>query len=182
APEEDAGPGGEATRLRLALHWTYPVGEWDGIITAAEKGYYADAGLDVELQYLAGSTATVQAVGAGESDLGIAGPDTILNGLAQGVDLTVVANHLQVTSSGVIVPRQLGITGPADLEGLTISTAAASPEQAMLQAMLFDVGLDIKDDVSLTYVDPQAKCTVVLSGGADVCTGQNNHHPFQLED
>lgn len=171
---------GSGTPLRLALHWTYPVGEWDGIILADHLGYYEEAGVDVQLQYLAGSTATVQAVGGGKSDLALAGADSILSGLTVGVDATAVANHLQVTSSGVIVPSDSGITGAKDLAGKKISTASASPEQAMLQAMLQDGGLDIKKDVKLTYVDPQAKCTVLLSGDADACTGQVNHHPIQL--
>lgn len=172
----------ELTPLRLALHWTYPVGEWDGIIMADAEGYYEEAGLDVEFQFLSGSTATLQAVAAGESDLGIAGPDTILTGVSTGVDLTVVANHLQRTSSGVIVTGASGITDFADLAGKTVSTAAASPEQAMLRTKLFEAGIDPETGVTMTFVDAQAKCTIVLSGSADACTGQGNHHYIQFLD
>ncbi|EYT52195.1 hypothetical protein H490_0113800 [Leucobacter sp. UCD-THU] len=172
----------QPTKLRLALHWTYPVAEWDGIVVADELGYYEEAGLDVELQFLSGSTATVQAVAAGESDLGLAGPDTILSGVDSGLEFTVVANHLQRTSSGVIAPAASGIESFEDLEGKTVSTAAASPEQAMLRSKLAEAGLDSESDLALSFVDPQAKCTVVLSGAADACTGQNNHHVIQFAD
>ncbi|HIY41585.1 MAG TPA: ABC transporter substrate-binding protein, partial [Candidatus Nocardiopsis merdipullorum] len=50
-----AGTSDEEQRLRVALHFNSPQTSWVGIYVAQEKGYYEEAGLDLEFQYLGGS-------------------------------------------------------------------------------------------------------------------------------
>ncbi len=171
----------ETVAFALALHWTVPISDWVGIIAASELGFYTDEGLDVELRYQQGSGPVVQTTGAGDSEMGVAGSDSFLTARAENLPVTAVANHFQITPTGVLVPGDLALDSPEDLRGLTIASALASPEPAMLRGMLAGAGMDPESDVDLTFVDPQAKCTVVLAGQADACTGFVNFQAVQME-
>lgn len=168
-----AGGGEELQRLTVAMHWIQPAGatSWTGLMLARDRGWYEEAGLDVEFRFLRGSTVALQVTGAGATDLGIAAPDTFLTGVAEGLPITAVANHIQENSTGVIVPGDSDVQELTDLAGHTVATAAASPEPAMLQGLLREGGVDPDSEVEFLYVDPQSKCTVMLTGEADACTG-----------
>lgn len=169
--------------IRVSLNWTVPAGDWPGIFWAQSKGYYDEANLKVELQFLQGSALSIQAVGAGTSDLGIADSGSGLTGMSQGLPIVAVANQIRNTPTGIIWDKSKHtISAFTDLKGLTISSATASPEPALLQAQLVAAGLNPDSDVKFVYVDPQAKCTVLLAGKSDVCTGFSTFQLLQVLD
>jgi NitT/TauT family transport system substrate-binding protein len=149
-------------------------------MTAVSLGYYEEENLDVEFQWLQGSAAAVQQVGAGSADLGVAGSDTILGGLAEDLPLIAVANHLQNTPTGIVYPSEESYSTFADFAGLRISTSQVGPEAPTLISRLQEAGLDPESDVELIYVDPQAKCAVMLTGESDACTGFNTFQLLQV--
>lgn len=157
----------ETQKLSLALHFNSPQASWIGIYVAQEEGYYADAGIDLDIQYLGSSTLAVQAVGSGSATIGIAAPDALLAGVAQDLPLVAVANHVQQDATGVIVNGQA--SGFEDLSGKTIATAQGTAESGLFQAALEKAG--ITDDVTVNYVESSAKCTLMIAGQADACTG-----------
>jgi NitT/TauT family transport system substrate-binding protein len=180
-PTGEATPQPEPATIRVGVHWTYHVADWVGLVVADSLGYYDDENLTVEFVFLQGSNAVVPAVGSGDVNVGLAGTDSILAGTSQGLPLQIVANHLQQAPTGVIAPTDKGIASFADLKGHSISTAAASPEQALLAVSLNDAGL-AEGDVEIVLVDPQAKCTVVIAGQVDACTGQSNFQQIQFQN
>ncbi|GEM_PF-2178144 len=163
--------------VSLALHFNSPQASWIGIYVAQEQGYYADAGIDLDIQYLGGSTLAVQAVGSGTADIGIAAPDALLAGAEQDLPLVAVANHIQQDATGVIVNGPA--TGFADLAGATIATAQGTAESGLFQSALQQAG--IADDVTVNYVESSAKCTLMISGQADACTGFSYAQLVQAE-
>jgi NitT/TauT family transport system substrate-binding protein len=181
ATPAEASPEPEAATVRVGFHWTVPEPSWSGFITALELGYYEEENITVDFQYLQGSAIAVQQTGAGGVDLGVAGSDTIIGGIAEGLPLVVVANHLQNTPTGVIYPSDREISSFADFAGLRISTSAVGPEAPTLISRLEEAGLTVGTDVELVYVDPQAKCTVILTGETDACTGFNNFQLLQVQ-
>lgn len=165
-----AGCGGassEEEQLRVALHFNSPQTSWVGIYVAQEEGYYEEAGLDLEFQYLGGSTLAVQAVGAGSADIGIAAPDALISGVNEELPVVGVANHIQQDATGVIVEGEADDF--ADLEGKRVATAQGTAEAGLFQAALNRAG--IAEEVDTDYVESASKCTMVISGQADACTG-----------
>lgn len=167
SPSPEPGETYEQATVRLALHFNSPQASWIGIYVAEEEGYYADLGIDLEIQYLGGSTLAVQAVGAGRADIGLAAPDAVIAGVRQDLPLISVANHIQQDSTGVIVNGEASEF--ADLAGLTIATAQGTAESGMFQAALVNAG--VVDDVQVDYVESAAKCSMMIAGQADACTG-----------
>lgn len=179
-PEETTTTSPPPASIRVGMHWISPEASWSGLYTADALGFYEEENLEVELVLLQGSAIAVQQVGAGEVDIGLAGSDTILGGLAEGLPLIVVANHLQNTPTGVIYPSDASVSSFADLDGMSISTSAVGPEAPTLISRLQQAGVDPDADVELVYVDPQAKCSVMLTGDTDACTGFNNFQLLQV--
>ena len=161
------------------MNWITPSAGADYYMTAREKGYYKDAGLDVEFTWLQGSNLAAQAIGTGNADLADVDPSSILIAMSQGVPMTVVATPFQNSPMGIVTLKENGINSLADLAGKTVSTAAAGPDNAVLTALLDQIG--IKDKVKLSFVDATAKCTLMVAGQSNACTGQITGHVGQVE-
>ena len=73
---ENGSAGEDLKKVTLLLDWT-PNTNHTGIYAAQELGYFAEAGLDVDIEMPAGGTAT-QLVGAGKGDFGISNTDDTL--------------------------------------------------------------------------------------------------------
>lgn len=104
--------------IRFALDWSLNTNHI-GIVVAQEKGYFADAGLDVEILPLASST-PIQQITDGEADFGISEQTGIQISRTQGHPVTSVYQVVQ-QETGVMIysPDRADITRPADLDGLT---------------------------------------------------------------
>lgn len=166
------------TPVTVSLHFNVPQLSWVGIYLAQEKGYYRDAGLDVKLQYLKGSTLAVQATAAGQSQIGLAGADSVLAAAQQKLPIITVANHIQNDATGIIVRDDGKTDAISDLGGKTIATAQAAAPAALLQAALTRAGM--AGSVKVLFVDPQTVCTLLVAGRVDGCTGFNYAQLLQV--
>lgn len=162
--------------LRVAFHWVYAFQDWSGFIVAERDGFYEEEGLTVEFNFLQGSALAVQTAAAGEVDIGVADSASLLAGLSEGAPLTAIANHIQKTPIGLMAKAETGLRSLEDLEGLTVSSSRVGPEEALLAAFLRANNMEPGTDVELISVEPQAKCTIMLAGRTDVCTGFRTQH------
>ena len=166
--------------LKLALNWPYPVSDWSGFVWALQEGYYEEENLTLELEYTAGSAPAIQAVGAGTANVGLGDPTSVLQSIETGAPVVVVANHIQATPSGVLSLQEAGITDYEDLRGKKVGVSISGGfEVALLQGILKEHGLT--QDVTLEFVDAQARCTLVLSKAVDACTGFSTFQQIQME-
>lgn len=147
----------DLTDIRLRLAWV--TGGVDApFFVAKEMGYFAEAGLDVDIVDGNGSTGTIQAVGNGDFEIGIAGMGALAQAQqAAGADsLIAVAGLVQKDPSSIIALEGSGITEPSDLEGKRFGTDAGNFEDGMIRAFAE------ANDVDLDLVD-----VVIINGGAD---------------
>jgi NitT/TauT family transport system substrate-binding protein len=63
-----------------------------------------------------------------------------------------------------------------DLKGLRIATQATGEDTVNLYAFLRNAGIDPETDVDIQVVDGDIKCTLMLSGTVDACTGFSTGH------
>jgi NitT/TauT family transport system substrate-binding protein len=173
---DPATPEPEPATVTVALNWPVPEYTHTGITMAEDRGYYAEESLTVELQPLDGSSAAVQAVGAGAANIGFAGAGAVLAGMSQDLPILVVANHLQSTPTGILYRPENDVASFDDLRGLTIATQASGEDTVNLYAFLRNAGLDPEMDVEIQVVDGAIKCTLMLTGTVDACTGFSTGH------
>lgn len=141
----------ETVKISLALDW-YPNANHAGLYLARERGYFAEAGLDVDLYTPSDPTVVLQTVGAGRDDFGISYQTDVLLARAEDLPAVSVAALVQHPLMGIMVLESSGITRPADLAGKTVGYPGIPSQEAFLRTMLADDGASF-DDIELINVD-----------------------------
>lgn len=132
-------------KVRIVLDWT-PNTNHTGLYVAQAKGYFSDAGLDVEImQPPEGSTTAL--VGAGGAEFGISFQDTIAPTFASDnpMPITAVATIIQHNTSGIISLKETGIDKPGKLAGHSYATWDSPIEQAIIRKIVADDGAKFED-------------------------------------
>nr|MCR4605595.1 ABC transporter substrate-binding protein [Eubacterium sp.] len=151
ASEEKADVGGKIT---MVLDWT-PNTNLTGLYVAQEKGYFSDAGLEVDIVQPPDSGAT-DMVASGGAQFGIEFQDTMAAALGTDSPLPIVAVAavLQHNTSGLVSLYEKDIDRPGKLEGHTYATWDSPIEQAILKNVVEADGGDFsKVKMISTYVE-----------------------------
>jgi ABC-type nitrate/sulfonate/bicarbonate transport system substrate-binding protein len=131
----DAAPD----KVRLQLKWFHQF-QFAGYYMALEKGFYREAGLDVEI--LEGGSYEQHYVDnmlEGKTDFVIGSSDIILDRVA-GKPVVALAAIMQASPGVLLVRADSGIHTPLDLAGKRLMLS----ESAEILAMLSHEGIDIK--------------------------------------
>ena len=160
---------GEPVVLKVGF---IPISIYAPVFVAAEKGYYAEEGLDVDLEALPGGADLVALTAAGQLQAASAGAGPAFwNGLALGLPLTVIApGHFE--GSPVATPLMISrracesgaIASVADLRGRKVSVNARGATEYWLAQALSTGGLTL-DDIDLQTV-PFPEAVLALESGS----------------
>lgn len=123
----------EKTKITFVLDWT-PNTNHTGLYVAQAKGYFAEAGLDVEIVQPPEDGAEVL-VGSGKADFGVSFQDSMAPALvgSSALPITAVAAVLQHNTSGIVSRKGEGMDRPRGLEGKKYATWDLDVEKAMLK-------------------------------------------------
>ena len=110
--------GGGLKKVTLMLNWT-PNTQHSGIYIAKEKGWYKDAGIDLQILDAPASGGVEQVVGQGKADFGISVAESVIPARAEGVPVVSIAAILQHNDSSLFSLAKANIKRPKDLEGKT---------------------------------------------------------------
>lgn len=158
----------DPTEVALALDW-YPNANHAGLYLAQARGYFEDAGLDVEIYTPADPAAALQTVGAGRDTFGISYHSEILFAREQEVPVVSVAAIVQHPLNSLMMLEESDIYRPADLVGKTVGTTGLPTNDAYLQTMLEQDGASLEDieivDVGFDLLPS------ILSGRVDAVIG-----------
>lgn len=162
--EPDSGT--DKKKITFVLDWT-PNTNHTGLYVALEKGYYEEAGLEVEIvQPPEGGAASL--VASGKAQFGIDCQDTMAPALASKSPLPVsaVAALIQHNTSGIISRKGEGMDSPKGLEGKTYATWDNPVEQAMIKSVMEQEGADF-DKVKLIPNNIVDEVTALKTNQAD---------------
>ena len=120
---------------------------------ALEKGYFAEQGLDVQLENLAGGADMVTLTATGEFDIGIGGTGpAFFNAIDRGVDLKIIAPlHFErpPQATPLVVSRERFESGELteieDLRGMSVAVNARGATEYWLDQVLREGGMTIED-------------------------------------
>jgi NitT/TauT family transport system substrate-binding protein len=122
---------------------------------AKQKGWFKDAGLDVEVQDGRGSGNTLQLVNAGQADVGQIQLGLLPQARDNGAQLKGIAGWGRRTDLAVLVDKDSPITKVSDFAGKTLVVFAASPWAPYIDYWLKQGGLD-RTKTTISFVDPAA--------------------------
>jgi len=143
-----AAPKPAPATVRLALDWT-PNTNHLGFYVAQSKGWYADAGIALDiLPY--GGTAPESILAAHQAECGISFQDSMTFAAATGAPIVSVMAILQHTAQDISVLADSKIERPKDLDGKTYAGFGYPNEVPTLQSVIrADGGKGVFDTVTL---------------------------------
>jgi NitT/TauT family transport system substrate-binding protein len=92
---------------------------------AIGEGYMEEEGLSVDVQAVDGSSLVLQAMAAGQAEIGLPGPAPVLAARARGEDVVFIYNLNPKSIFGIVVREESDYQEPVDLKGTTIGVGTA---------------------------------------------------------
>jgi NitT/TauT family transport system substrate-binding protein len=115
---------------------------WLPYWVAVGEGYFAEEGLDLRLEAVDGSSSVLQAMSAGQAQIGAPGPGPTLGARSRGVDVKFLYNLYPKSVFGLLVKADSAFQTPADLKGTIIGVGTADgAEVSFTKAIMTDLGL-----------------------------------------
>ena len=161
-------PADAAEKLTVLLDW-FVNPDHATLFVAQEKGYFADAGLEVELIAPADPNDPPKLVAAEKADLAVSYQPQLHLQVAEGLPLVRVATLVATPLNTLLVLADGPVQSIADLKGRTVGYSVGGFEDALLGAMLERHGLRI-EDVTLVNVNFSLSPSI-LSGQVDAVIG-----------
>lgn len=149
--------------VQMALE---PAGTTAGLFLPEAKGWYKEAGLEVDIRDGRGSMASIQLVAAGQIDFGTGGLGAMAIAKGKGAPLISVMGLSRRTDLSVLVDEKSTIQSAKDLRGKKILLFANSPWVPFLDSFLRNAGLK-RSDVSIVFLDAAAFNAAYSSGEGD---------------
>ena len=171
SPGDDEAPAEQSTssateKVSFNMGWL-PQGSMAGVIVALDRGFYADAGLEVEIARGFGGIRTVNEIDQGMFDFGYGDPlAVILNRNNGGKTRMVGAINDRWPAGLCFVTERNQINTPTDLVGLRVGGGQSSPMQVIVPAWLEQNGVD-KDSIQLMQLDPAIVVGSLVEGTID---------------
>ncbi len=175
SPESTTAP----TSLVVGLGYI-PSVQFAQFYLAQEKGYYAEAGLQIEFQQKVDSD-LIPLVGAGTIDIGIGDGTSVIPAASNKIPVEYIATIYGKFPNIVFAKASSGIKTAADLKGKKIGVPGRyGSGWIMLQALLASAKLTT-DDVEIVEYPDFTQEAAVEQGSVDAATGFANNEPVQLE-
>jgi len=146
----------EPTSVTLMLDWV-PNTNHTGIFVAQAKGFFDDAGLDIEI-IQPGEVLAEQAVAGGAADFGISFQEQVTLARADDIPIVSIAAIIQHNTSGFASRAGLAIEMPADWEGLRYGSFGSPFEEPTLRVLMecANGDFDTLEIVNTGFADPLA--------------------------
>lgn len=163
-----AAPLWAQDQMTLLLDW-FVNPDHGPVIIAQEKGYFADAGLQVEVIAPADPSDPPKMVAAGQADLAISYQPQVHLQIHEGLPLQRVGTLVATPLSCLLVLEDGPVATPADLKGRKVGFSVGGVEEAVLGHVLNTHGLTL-DDVELINVNWSLSPSL-MSGQVDAVIG-----------
>ncbi|MGA0123224.1 MAG: ABC transporter substrate-binding protein, partial [Gaiellales bacterium] len=166
-----SAPSGEPTKLTVSYSW--PTVDFMAVplVVADEMGYFAEAGVEVELVFPPDPASSAKGVAPGASALGLVTPPAMAFSVKEGLGITAIGNYTTSNNWGLFTKPGTPIALDT-LKGKKISGYGDSWTKAMLPFVLGAAGLT-EQDVEVVTVDWDLP--LLLSGKVDVATNNTEN-------
>jgi len=168
---EAAGGDGAVTKVRMVQEWPVPDALWIPWVVAKDKGYYADAGIDLEIIPPPTVADTVKFLGTNEAEIGFTTILDVIFAKDQNAPVVSIGAYSQSNNWGLLGREGEPFTIES-LQGKKVGIYNDAWTKAQLTIMLQSAGLTL-DDIEMV-ADPSDTVPLLLEGKVDVATGVTN--------
>ncbi|WP_134725925.1 ABC transporter substrate-binding protein [Paracoccus luteus] len=171
-------PALAADKMTLMLDW-FVNPDHAPIVLAQDKGFFADAGLEVEIVAPADPADPPKLVAAGHADLAVTYQPQLHLQVHEGLPLVRVGTLIGMPLNCLMVRADGPVQSMADLKGRKIGFSVSGVEQAIVSALLKGAGLTL-DDVQMINVN-WSLTPALMTGQVDATIGGfRNFEPTQM--
>jgi NitT/TauT family transport system substrate-binding protein len=136
------------------------------VFVAIGEGYFAEEGLEVTVESINGSGPVLQALAAGQAQIGRPGPGPVLAARARDVDVVFIYNVAARSNFGIVVEEDASYQTPADLKGGVIGTGTADgAEVGFARNVLSGAGMTEGTDYTFLTVGDGGPATAAFQRG-----------------
>ncbi len=167
-------------KVTLLLNW-YTYSEHAPLYLGVARGYFAQEGIDLDIQEGRGSGVTIQAVAAGTATFGYADIPTMIKAASKGAPVTAVGVALQTSPMSVMGFADKNIVKPADIKGKTVAVTPGDSMSQIWPLFLKKTGLS-ETDFKTVSGDAQTKLNAVINNQADLLLGYVMDQAIKLQD
>lgn len=132
-----------------------------------EKGFYEEAGFNINIAPATGSGFVVTAVDAGQADFGMADAGTVVQAVAKGAQVKGFMVYMDTTTSGLASLKPY--ENPGDLIGAKIAASQTDSARVVLPIIYEQHGLDASG-LQWETADPSVYVALLSNGQADLMT------------
>jgi polar amino acid transport system substrate-binding protein len=166
--------GANLEKVSVQLDWKYQF-EFAGFVAAREKGYYRDAGLDVELREYQPGTDIVTDVLEHKATYGVYNSSIVVdNGRIK--PIVLLATYFQ--QSPLVFVAQKEIKNPADMIGKTIMGTKDELKYSSLSLLLSHFGISARNG---RFVDQTFSIDDFIRGKVDVMSAFRSNQLYELD-
>jgi len=133
-----------ADKLTVYLDW-FVNPDHAPLVIAQTQGYFADAGLEVELIAPSDPSAPPRLIAAGQGDIAISYQPQLHMQVAEGLPLMRIGTIVETPLNSLVVLKDGPIKSIADLKGKKVGFSVGGFEDALLAAMMKRHGLELSD-------------------------------------
>jgi NitT/TauT family transport system substrate-binding protein len=164
-------------KISTRLKWL-PGALYLGSITAKDKGYWLEQGLDVKIEPGGFEADPIKLVAAGSNDFGITGAEQLLLARSNGVPIVAIYMELKDSPAGWMSLQSSGITKPQQFIGKKVGAWYGTNVEATFDAMMTKLELNTK---KITRVPVKYDLNPLYSGQVDVIPVYLNGQPLQAK-
>lgn len=156
----------DLTKVDFLLNWTIAA-DHSPYYVALDKGWYKEAGLDVNIIIGQGSGYSVTAIDAGTADIAIADAPVVFQYRAQDAKAKIIGIIFDNHPNAMYYWDESGMTSPADIVGKTVAVPETDGHKVMWPAFASMIGVD-PESVEFVNIESTAKVSALASHNADV--------------
>lgn len=169
----EAAPAADKPLTKILFCHDFPQPAWVAQmpwIIAKEKGFYQEAGLDVDFVFPATPADPVKYVATGKVQFTASYTSDVLAAATEGLDnFLVVSSIMDQDCGGIIALEESGITSPADLKGKTVAIYDFPMTQLHFAMMMKTYQLSDSDYTKVSAGDYSAP--LMITGKVDAADG-----------
>ncbi len=164
----------ELKKVSLQLQWKHQF-EFAGFYIAQEKGYYKDAGFDVEIKEYQNGIDITEEVLQGRSDYGIWGSGIIKERL-EGKNVVLLANYFKRSPLAIVTKPDVRL--PSDLRGKKLMLSDADKYSASYIQMFKNFDMNMED---VNLVSTSFNINDFIEGKVDAFSVFLTNEPYELQ-
>lgn len=136
-----------------------------------EKGFYKEAGFDIEIKPATGSGFVITAIDGGKADYGMADVSSVAQGIAKGAKVKGFMVYTDITTNGLasLTPYPT----PESVIGKKIAAGQTDSVRVILPIIFDGKGLD-PSKINWQAADPSVYFSLLLSGQVDLFTATSD--------